>query len=90
MLKHLDIKIYGRVQGVFFRHSSRELARQLKINGFARNEPDNTVYIEAEGEENNLKKFLKWCRKGPVLASVNKVEVEFREEIKSFKDFDLE
>ncbi len=88
-MQHLNIKIYGKVQGVFFRHSARQKASELNINGFAKNELDGTVYIEAEGKEDNLKSFLKWCHQGPQLASVNKVESEFRPEIKNFTDFTL-
>jgi acylphosphatase len=86
MKKHLNIKVYGRVQGVFFRHSAKQKARELGVKGFVRNEPDNTVYIEAEGEEENLKQFLDWCHKGPFLASVKKVEVK-ESEMKNFNDF---
>jgi len=87
MPKHLNIKIYGRVQGVLFRHSAKQKAEQLNIKGFAKNEPDGTVYIEAEGEEENLKQFLDWCYQGPILASVKRVEFEFSSEIKNFSEF---
>ncbi len=88
-MKHLNIKIYGQVQGVFFRHSAREKARELKVSGFARNEPDGAVYIEVEGEEENLEAFLAWCRKGPPSASVEKVEHEWSDELKHFRGFEI-
>ncbi len=87
MQKHLNVKISGRVQGVFFRYSAKRKAEKLDIMGFARNEPDGTVYIEAEGEEKTLKQFLAWCRKGPAFARVEKVESEFDPETKKFIDF---
>ncbi len=90
MRRHLGIKIYGSVQGVFYRHSAKKEAEKLGITGFARNEPDGTVYIEAEGEEKDLEKFLGWCRKGPSLAQVQKVESEFSRELKNFKEFTIE
>ena len=86
-MKHLDIKIYGYVQGVFFRFSAQEKAQIMGINGFVRNESDGTVYIEAEGEEDDLKQFLSWCHKGPSGARVEKVESEFSSKIKNFTDF---
>ncbi len=86
-MKHLDIKIYGYVQGVFFRFSAQEKAQILGINGFVRNESDGTVYIEAEGKEDDLKQFLNWCSKGPSGARVEKVESEFSSKIKNFTDF---
>lgn len=86
MPRHLNVRIYGRVQGVFFRRSARRKARQLGIKGFARNEDNGTVYLEAEGEEKNLNQFTDWCRLGPFLASVKKIEVG-ESEIKNFNDF---
>ncbi|MDD5032018.1 MAG: acylphosphatase [Patescibacteria group bacterium] len=86
MKKHLNIKIFGQVQGVAFRYYSLEKARELNLAGFARNEPDGGVYLEAEGEEGNLKKFITWCRQGPALAKVEKVEAE-NGEMKNYKDF---
>ena len=87
MRQHLNIKIHGQVQGVFFRHSARQKAEELGIKGFAGNEPDDSVYIEAEGEEENLKKFLDWCRQGPDSAEVKKTESEFKPTIKNFSEF---
>lgn len=75
-MKHLNIKIYGQVQGVFFRDSARKKAEEIGIFGFIRNEPDGNVYIEAEGEEEKLKELLDWCKKGSELAEVKKVETK--------------
>lgn len=75
MQKHINIKIYGLVQGVFFRASAKEVAEKLGIKAFPRNEPNGSVFIEAEGEEEDLEKFVKWCHSGPPLAQVEKVEV---------------
>jgi acylphosphatase len=86
MVKHFNIKIYGRVQGVFFRASTKTQADALGINGFVRNERDETVYIEAEGEESNLEKFLTWCKQGPKYAVVERCDVT-ESEIKQFDRF---
>ena len=64
-MKHYNLKITGRVHGVWYRGSARDKARQLCVKGFARNEDDGSVYIEAEGRESNLAQFIAWCRKGP-------------------------
>jgi acylphosphatase len=74
-VKHLSIKISGIVQGVFFRASTKDAAERLGISGFVRNEPDGSVYIEAEGEEEKLTQFMEWCRHGPPRASVEKCEI---------------
>lgn len=88
MIKHFNIKIYGLVQGVFFRTTAKEQADKLGITGFAENKDDGSVYIEAEGEENNLNKFVKWCNKGPSMASVEKVIVN-EDKIKDFSSFEV-
>ena len=75
MKKHLNIKIYGLVQGVFFRASAKEEADKLDIKGFTKNLPDDSVYIEAKGEKNNLDKFINWCNDGPLMAEVEKIEI---------------
>jgi acylphosphatase len=90
MVRHLKIKIYGDVQGVFFRDSAQREAKALSLTGFVRNEPDGSVLIEAEGEEANLKEFLKWCKEGPKAARVNKVDYEFSAELEYYQDFVVE
>ena len=75
MLKHVNIRVYGSVQGVFFRSNAQDEAQTLGIKGFVRNEDDGTVYLEAEGDTDNLEKLVTWCKEGPVSANINKVEV---------------
>ena len=89
MIKHLNIKVFGLVRNVGFRRKAVERARSLKLNGFVRNEPDGSVYIEAEGDESKLQTFLDWCRKGPSFAKVQ--EVSFKESlVKNYKQFVIE
>ena len=75
-MKSFSIKIYGRVQGVSFRWQTQKKAKSLNLTGFVCNQSDGTVYVEAEGAEEMLMKFLEWCRKGPIWSKVEKVEVE--------------
>lgn len=70
MNKSLSIRISGKVQGVYFRASAKEKADALGIKGIVRNEPDGGVYIEAEAGEENLQRFIEWCRHGPAHAGV--------------------
>jgi acylphosphatase len=72
---HLKIRVKGKVQGVFFRSSAHSQAVALGLQGFVRNEPDGSVYIEAEGDEHSLARFVEWCKKGPPRARVEHVEV---------------
>ena len=75
-MKHLTIRVSGKVQGVFFRVSAKEQADRLGVKGFVCNEPNGEVRIEAEGEEDKLQLFLRWCAQGPSRARVDKVNVE--------------
>ena len=86
MQKHINIKIVGFVQGVFFRLTAKEQAEKLGIKGFTRNEEDGSVYIEAEGDKESLDKFIKWCYEGPETARVEKVEV-IEGPVKNFTEF---
>jgi acylphosphatase len=86
--KHINITISGRVQGVGFRYSARSVAKYMNITGFARNIPGNKVYIEAEGDETQLKDFVEWCHKGPSNCRVDNVAILPGEFI-SFDDFEV-
>lgn len=70
------IRVEGKVQGVFFRASTQEKARELGVAGWVRNEADGAVLIEAEGEEEAVKALVEWCWKGPSAASVKDVQEE--------------
>lgn len=83
---HLNIVIYGLVQGVFFRVSAKKEAEKLNIKGFAKNQDDGSVYIEAEGEEKSLDKFLSWCKNGPTLAKISNIKIT-KGILKNFTDF---
>ncbi len=64
--KRLEASIHGRVQGVFYRASTRDQANRLgSLSGWVRNEADGSVRLVAEGPEDNLRQLLAWCRKGP-------------------------
>ena len=75
-MKHYNITVSGKVQGVFYRQTTLEIAQQLGLKGFVRNESNGNVYIEAEGPEHQLKKLAEWCKTGPKRAIVSHVEVE--------------
>lgn len=85
-MKHLKVKVHGKVQGVYYRATAVEKAKIIGVFGFVRNEKDGTVYIEVEGEEENLKEFISWCHEGPERAVVEKVVIE-EGEPKQYKNF---
>ncbi len=87
--KHWDITVTGMVQGVGFRLNTKRKAKKIGINGFVRNEPDGSVYIEAEGTEDQLENFLAWCQKGPTFARVADINVE-KGEVRKYGEFRIE
>jgi acylphosphatase len=74
-MKHYNITISGRVQGVFFRKYTVDEAQRLALKGFVKNLPNGNVYCEAEGEEAILLQFVDWCHKGSPLSHVTSVAV---------------
>lgn len=87
-IQHFRITVNGKVQGVFFRASTKAVADQLGIRGRVRNQPDGSVYIEAEGETLALEAFLEWCHEGPEKARVDTVSTEAGD-IKNFQNFEV-
>jgi acylphosphatase len=70
------IRVRGRVQGVFFRASTAELARSLALCGRAQNLDDGSVLVLAAGSRVALAELAAWLRRGPPMARVEAVEVE--------------
>ena len=80
------IRIYGRVQGVFFRQWALGQARALSVSGWVRNCPDGTVEAHLIGNEASLGKMIEGLRRGPSQAQVEDLVVESvePEEIEGF------
>lgn len=76
MKKSCRITVSGKVQNVGFRYYTARTAQELKVDGFVRNEPDGTVYIEAEGESDAIDIFTEWCRRGPQWARVDRFDIQ--------------
>ncbi|TXK37778.1 acylphosphatase [Pontibacter qinzhouensis] len=87
---HIAIRVHGKVQGVFFRESTKDKARELGLTGFVQNKPDGTVYIEAEGTPEALKQLEEWAHKGPSRARVEQVEVQQLESLTGFEQFTVQ
>lgn len=87
-LARLHLSVTGRVQGVFFRRATADQARALGLKGFARNCPDGSVEIVAEGKRQNLEALLAWAGQGPPHARVDNVRpvwADFRDEFVEFR-----
>ena len=87
--KRVHVLISGKVQGVFFRYHTQQLAKKLGLNGWVRNTSNGKVEAVFEGEEDKIKKMLEFCKKGPALARVEKVEVKEEKFKGKFKDFEI-
>ncbi len=68
--------VRGRVQGVWFRKFTQEVAERLGISGEVRNLPDGSVEVKASVSEDRWEEFLKALKKGPPLARVDSIEIE--------------
>ena len=77
----------GRVQGVFFRFETRELARGLGVGGWVRNRRDGRVEAVFEGEKEDVERMIELCRRGPSGARVTDVEVRWEEPTGEFEGF---
>lgn len=85
--ERLSARITGRVQGVGFRNFTRSQARRLDVNGWVRNERDGSVRLEAEGPRDALESLAEAIRKGPRLARVEDVTIEWRDADGEFESF---
>jgi len=83
---HSIIIVKGKVQGVFFRASTKHTADRLGIRGQVKNLPDGSVWIAAEGEPPAMEEFIAWCRQGPPLANVTDITVTAGE-LQNFEGF---
>ncbi len=85
--ERLSARVVGRVQGVYFRAFTRNLARALGLTGSVRNEYDGSVHLEAEGPRAALETLLAAVRRGPSQARVDHVEVAWSEATGEFDRF---
>jgi len=86
----VHLRIYGRVQGVFFRYETENVARKMNLVGWVRNNYDGSVETVAEGPREALEKFIEWCKKGPSRARVDKVDINWEKPTGEFKTFRIE
>ncbi|MHA1266816.1 MAG: acylphosphatase [Candidatus Helarchaeota archaeon] len=89
MLKRIHAIVSGRVQGVGFRWTTLDVARQLKVRGWVRNMEDGRVEVMAEGEEQDLKYFIEFLRRGPKYAKVKDVTVRWLDYLGEFEIFNM-
>lgn len=81
------IYVAGRVQGVFFRAFTREVAESLGLKGWVRNLPDGRVEAVFEGPRELIEEALKRVRVGPPMARVEDIQINWGEPPEDLKDF---
>ena len=87
----ITAQIYGRVQGVGFRFTTDQLAKELGVDGFVRNEEDGSVYVEASAKDEVMKSFIFELAKSPSpSASVNKVVVKYEDHPTNHQGFTIQ
>jgi acylphosphatase len=80
------VVVHGRVQGVFFRDTTRRTAEGQRVVGWVRNNPDGTVEAAFEGAPDAVERVVAWCGTGPESALVTRVEV-FDEPVEGLSGF---
>lgn len=81
--------ISGEVQGVFFRSSVRSQAMLRSVRGWVRNLPDGRVEAVFEGHKSDVDKVIEYCRQGPDVSTVERIEVKEEKPTGRFSDFQI-
>ncbi|MDG9671935.1 acylphosphatase [Hahella sp. CR1] len=74
--QHIRAWVNGKVQGVWYRNSTRQVAERLHILGYAKNLPDGRVEVLAYGDAEAVNQLIDWLHEGPEAAIVTEVKTE--------------
>ncbi len=85
----VHIFVSGRVQGVFFRNSTRAKALELGLTGWVKNLSDGRVEAVFEGEKAQVEQILEWAKSGPPGAKIEALEPIFEAYEAEFTDFEV-
>ena len=88
-MKTVHVRITGKVQGVWFRQSTKQEAETHSITGWIKNSKDGAVEGVFQGAENDVDALLHWCRHGPPLSKVEEVLVDDIDGEKTFSTFSI-
>ena len=83
------IFVSGKVQGVFFRHNTRQKAKDMGLTGWVKNLADGRVEAIFEGERGKVEEMLGWVKRGPILAKIDNVELLWLAYQNEFNDFEI-
>lgn len=87
-MRHYNITVKGKVQGVSYRFCTHIEALKIGLTGFVKNLHNGNVYIEAEGNDEQINKLIDWCYIGSPLSKVTEVLAE-EGEVKDFRNFEI-
>lgn len=82
-----ELIIRGRVQGVWYRQSTKETATGLGLTGWAKNCPDGSVQAVFEGNKEKVEMAIAWCRQGPPAADVSDIKIDWQDYSGEFETF---
>lgn len=88
-MTELHAVVHGLVQGVWFRAWTRDMAREVGVTGWVRNQRDGTVETLAQGERALLERFLERLHDGPPLARVTRIDANWRKQEEGFSRFEV-
>ena len=88
-MKQIHVFVTGRVQGVFFRQSTRVMAIKNNVSGWVRNLDDGRVEIVAQGQEQDIDNLSNWCRTGPANSRVYEFELKEESIAEKFENFEV-
>ena len=87
--KQIHIFVTGRVQGVFFRQSTKVMAIKNNAKGWVRNLDDGRVEIVAQGETQDIDNLAQWCKTGPANSRVDEFELSEENVTDEFENFEV-
>ena len=88
-MQRVHIIVHGSVQGVFFRANAKKIAESLGLNGYTKNMDDGTVEVVAQGPEEKIKELIEFCKKGPEMSNVKKIDFKFEKVSDKFDGFEV-
>jgi acylphosphatase len=89
MMKSVDVRAHGTVQGVYYRASARAEGARLGLHGWVRNVSDGTVALRLQGDSAAVDIMLGWCRLGPPAARVDWLDVSDAAPDDTLDDFEV-
>ena len=83
------VGVEGRVQGVYFRAHTQDMALSLGLNGWVKNRMDGSVEALFEGDRDRVEQMIQWCHRGPSHARVAAVHLTWEDYTGEFNEFSI-